>query len=65
MDLNKLRPVLGNANWFLFEDYLKEQKQGYVTRLIAEGDSTASNILRGRIRELDILLSLASKVLTK
>lgn len=65
MDLNKLRPVLGNLHWHVFEDYLKGQKQGYVTRLIAESNGTASDILRGRIRELDILLSLASKVLSK
>jgi hypothetical protein len=65
MELSKLRPIVGNNHWHLIEDYLEEKKRGYLTRLVAEDSDIASNILRGRIREIDLLLGLASKVLSK
>lgn len=65
MELQKLRPIVGNTHWSLLEDYLKEERMNHMNRLVAETDETSANILRGRIRELDTLIRLPSKVLNK
>lgn len=65
MDLERLRPIVGNPSWHFFEDYLKEQRQSYMTRLVAETDADAANIQRGRIKQLDIVLNLPSLILKK
>jgi hypothetical protein len=65
MDLDKLKPIVGNQHWYLFEQYLGERRQDFIKRLISEEDTKAAAVLRGRLKELDILLDLPTKVLRR
>lgn len=62
MDLEKLKPIIGNQHWNLFEEYLKERKQDYLSRLINEEHDKNAAVLRGRLKEIDILLSISSRI---
>ena len=62
MDLEKLKPVVGSPNWSLFETYLEERKRDYVGRLVNEEHDKNAAVLRGRLKELDILLSIAPRL---
>ncbi len=62
MDLDKLKPIVGSPHWNLFEEYLKERKQDYVARLVNEEHDKNAAVLRGRLKELDILITLAGRI---
>ena len=62
MELEKLKPIVGNSQWIIFEDYLQERRRDYVGRLINEEHDKNAAVLRGRLKELDILLSLAPRL---
>jgi hypothetical protein len=62
MDMEKLKPIVGMSQWHLFEDYLEERKQDYIARLVNEEHDKNAAVLRGRLKELDTLLSLASRI---
>lgn len=62
MDLDKLKPIVGNQHWNIFEKYVEERKQDYIARLVNEEHDKNAAVLRGRIKELDSLLSLAPKI---
>ena len=62
MELEQLKPIVGNAHWNLFEKYLEERKQDYVARLVNEEHDKNAAVLRGRIKELDYLASLATRI---
>ena len=62
MDLDKLKPIVGNQHWFLFERFVEERKQDYIARLINEEHDKNAAVLRGRLKELDYLSSLASRI---
>lgn len=65
MDLEKLKPIVGSPHWNLFEDYLEARKQDYVARLVNEEHDKNAAVLRGRLKELDSLSSLASRIYPK
>ena len=62
MDLDKLKPIVGSPHWNLFEVYLEERKQDYVARLVNEEHDKNAAVLRGRLKELDILMSLSTRI---
>ena len=62
MDLEKLKPVVGLPQWNLFEEYLEERKQDFIARLVNEEHDKNAAVLRGRLKELDTLLNLASRI---
>lgn len=62
MELEQLKPIVGNAHWYLMVTYLEERKQDYVARLVNEEHDKNAAILRGRIKELDYLISLATRL---
>lgn len=62
MELEQLKPIVGNQHWNLFETYLEGRRQDYVARLINEEHDKNAAVLRGRLKEIDILLGLASKI---
>jgi hypothetical protein len=65
MELEKLKPIVGNTHWGIFENYLEEKKRDYVARLINEEHDKNAAVLRGRLKEIDILLSLTSRIFPK
>ena len=65
MELDKLKPIVGNQHWYLFEKFLEGRKQDYVARLINEEHDKNAAILRGRLKELDYLSGLASRIYPK
>jgi len=65
MDIEKLKPIVGNQHWYLFEKYIEERKQDYVARLINEEHDKNAAVLRGRLKELDYLSNLASRIFPK
>lgn len=62
MELEKLKPIVGNTHWNLFEEYLEDRKQDYVARLVNEEHDKNAAVLRGRLKELDFLKSLATRI---
>lgn len=62
MELEKLKPIVGNPHWYLFEEYLEDRKQDYVARLVNEEHDKNAAVLRGRLKELDFLKSLATRI---
>lgn len=65
MELDNLRPIVGNPHWNLFEKYVEGRKQDYIARLVNEEHDKNAAVLRGRLKELDSLLNLASRVCPK
>lgn len=62
MDLEKLKPLVGSPFWSLFEECLEDRKRDYIGRLVNEEHDKNAAILRGRLKELDILLSFSSRL---
>jgi hypothetical protein len=53
-----LAQVVLNPQWKVFESYLGEARVMAVNALLLTRDADETNILRGQIKELDILLRL-------
>jgi len=62
MELSKLKPLVGSPHWNLVEEYLQERRQSFITRRGSSENDKQSAVLRGRLREIDNLLGLASKL---